>query len=91
MTVHRGLPWSRGATDAETDDDHPWAALVPEPAARMIHAVDVAAPAAHTFRWLCQLIALPRCTRSAIRGLLCQWLARSLARRGRPGARTPAG
>ncbi|MHA6785987.1 hypothetical protein ACVGOW_34065 [Pseudonocardia saturnea] len=59
MTVRRGLPWSWGATDAETADDYPCAALVPEPAARMIRAVDVAAPAAHTFRWLCQLTQAP--------------------------------
>ncbi len=59
MTVRRGLPWSWGATDAETDDDYPCAALVPEPAARMIRAVDVAAPAVHTFRWLCQLTQAP--------------------------------
>lgn len=55
----RGLPWSWGATDAEIDDDYPCAALVPEPAARMIRAVDVAAPAAVTFRWVQQLTQAP--------------------------------
>jgi hypothetical protein len=59
MTVRRGLPWSWGATDAEVADLYPCAALVPEPAARLIRAVDVAAPAAHTFRWLCQLTQAP--------------------------------
>ncbi len=48
-----------GATDAEIDDDYPCAALVPEPAARMIRAVDVAAPAAVTFRWVQQLTRAP--------------------------------
>lgn len=59
MTVRRGLPWSWGATDAEIADDYPCAALVPEPAARLLRAVDVAAPAAHTFRWVCQLTQAP--------------------------------
>lgn len=59
MTVRRGLPWSWGATDAEIRAVYPCEALVPEPAARMIRAVDVAAPADHTFRWLCQLTRAP--------------------------------
>lgn len=59
MTVRRGLPWSWGATDAEIDADYPCAALVPEPAARLVRAVDVAAPVAHTFRWVCQLTQAP--------------------------------
>ena len=57
--VRRGLPWSWGATDAEIDADYPCAALVAEPAVRMIRAVDVAAPAATAFRWLCQLTRAP--------------------------------
>lgn len=59
MTVRRGLPWSWGATDAEIDASYPCAELVPEPAVRMIRAVDVAAPAAVTFRWVCQLTRAP--------------------------------
>lgn len=57
--IRSGLPWSWGATDAERLADYPCAALVPEPAHRMIRAVDVAAPAATTFRWLCQLTQAP--------------------------------
>jgi hypothetical protein len=48
--IRAGLPWSWGATDAERLADHPCAALVPHRAHRMIRAVDVAAPAATTFR-----------------------------------------
>lgn len=59
MAMRRGLPWSWGATDAEIDADYPCAALVREPAARMIRAVDVAAPAAVAFRWVCQLTVAP--------------------------------
>ncbi|MCX6465294.1 MAG: SRPBCC family protein [Pseudonocardiales bacterium] len=59
MTVRRGLPWSWGATDAEIDAHYPCADLVPDPAARMIRAVDVAAPADVTFRWVCQLTRAP--------------------------------
>jgi hypothetical protein len=57
--IRAGLPWSWGATDAERLADHPCAALVPDPAHRMIRAVDVAAPAATTFRRLCQLTRAP--------------------------------
>lgn len=57
--MRRGLPWNWGATDAEIDDGYPCAALVPEPAARMVRAVDVAAPAAVTFRWVQQLTVAP--------------------------------
>jgi hypothetical protein len=57
--VRRGLPWAWGATDPEIDDAYPCAALVPEPAARMIRAVDVAAPADHAFRWVAQLTQAP--------------------------------
>ena len=39
--------------------DYPCAALVPDPALRMIRAVDVAAPATTTFRWVCQLRLAP--------------------------------
>ena len=59
MSVRRGLPWTWGATDAEADADYPCAALVGDPAARMIRAVDVAAPAEVTFRWVCQLTVAP--------------------------------
>lgn len=57
--MRRGLPWAWGATDPEIDDDYPCAGLVPEPAARMVRAVDVAAPAAHVFRWVAQLTQAP--------------------------------
>lgn len=59
MTVPAGLPWSWGATEAERGADYPCAAMVPDPANRMIRAVDVAAPAEVVFRWLCQLRAAP--------------------------------
>ncbi len=57
--VGAGLPWSWGATDDERRADYPCAALVPDPALRMIRAVDVAAPATTTFRWVCQLRLAP--------------------------------
>ncbi len=57
--IRSGLPWSWGATEEERLADYPCAALVPEPAHRMVRAVDVAAPAATTFRWLCQLTQAP--------------------------------
>lgn len=57
--IRAGLPWSWGATDAERLADYPCGALVPEPAHRMIRAVDVAAPADTAFRWLCQLTQAP--------------------------------
>lgn len=53
------LPWSWGATEEERLADYPCAALVPDPAHRMIRAVDVAAPADTAFRWLCQLTRAP--------------------------------
>lgn len=57
--VRAGLPWSWGATDDERRTDYPCAALVPDPALRLIRAVDVAAPAETTFRWICQLRLAP--------------------------------
>ncbi len=57
--VSAGLPWSWGATEDERRADYPCAAPVPDPAHRMIRAVDVAAPAATTFRWVCQLRVAP--------------------------------
>jgi len=53
--VRSGLPWSWGATDAERRAEYPCAALVPGPAVRLVRALDVAAPAETTFRWVCQL------------------------------------
>lgn len=53
------MPWSWGATEDERRADYPCAALVPDPALRMICAVDVGAPAATTFRWVCQLRLAP--------------------------------
>ncbi len=60
--VRAALPWSWGATDDERRADYPWAALVPDPAVRLIRAVDVAAPAETTFRWVCQLRLAPTAT-----------------------------
>jgi hypothetical protein len=57
--VRAGLPWSWGASDDERRAEYPSVALVPDPALRMIRAVDVAAPAAMTFRWICQLRLAP--------------------------------
>ena len=57
--MRRGLPWAWGATDPEIDDAYPCSDLVPEPAARMVRAVDVGAPAAHAFRWVAQLTQAP--------------------------------
>jgi hypothetical protein len=57
--VDEGLPWSWGATDEERRADYPCAGLVPDPALRMVRAIDVAAPAALTFQWVCQLRLAP--------------------------------
>lgn len=57
--IRAGLPWSWGTTAAERAADYPCAALVPDPAHRMLRAVDVAAPAEVVFRWLCQLRVAP--------------------------------
>ena len=49
------LPLVRGATAKEAVRPYPADGLVPEPALRMTRAVGVAAPAALTWPWLCQL------------------------------------
>ena len=54
-----GLPWSWGATPAEVAAPYGCAGLVPEPCRPLWRAVDVAAPAAHTYRWLRQLKVAP--------------------------------
>jgi hypothetical protein len=57
--VRTGLPWSWGVTEEERRAEYPCAAHVPGPALRLIRAVDVAAPAETTFRWVCQLRLAP--------------------------------
>src|SRR3989442_14397603 len=52
-----GCPW--GSTAAERAQPFPCAGLVPEPAAALFRAVDVAAPARVLFPWLCQLRVAP--------------------------------
>jgi len=54
-----GLPWAWGATPAEVLADHPADALVGRGARAMTRAVDVAAPPAVTWRWVCQLAVAP--------------------------------
>jgi hypothetical protein len=54
-----GLPWSWGVTELERRARYPCAELVAEPAARMVRGIDVAAPAAIVYRWLCQLTLAP--------------------------------
>jgi hypothetical protein len=57
--IRPGLPWSWGATEAERQASYPCAALVADPAHRMIRAVRVGAPAEVVYRWLCQLTLAP--------------------------------
>ena len=54
-----GLPWAWGATPAEVLADHSADALVGPGARAMTRAVDVAAPPAVTWRWVCQLAVAP--------------------------------
>lgn len=54
-----GLPWCWGASATEVADDYPCAGLAPAPYESMWRAVDVAAPAAVTYRWLRQLKVAP--------------------------------
>jgi hypothetical protein len=51
----RGLPWVWGATEAEIEADYPCTGLVGGRAVAAHRAIDVAADAATTFRWVCQL------------------------------------
>jgi hypothetical protein len=48
-----------GATEAERDARFPCDALLPGADVALLRAVDVEAPAATTFRWLCQLRVAP--------------------------------
>lgn len=57
--IRDGLPWSWGATAQERAAEYPCTALVPDPAHRMIRAVDVPAPAETVYRWVCQLRHAP--------------------------------
>ena len=54
-----GLPWSWGASDAERAADYPCVGLVPGPVRSVFRAVDIAAPPARVFPWLCQLKVAP--------------------------------
>ncbi|HEX6569385.1 MAG TPA: hypothetical protein VF015_09475 [Acidimicrobiales bacterium] len=54
-----GLPFCWGATAAEVADDYPCAGLAPAPYRSIWRAVDVAAPAAVTWRWLRQVKVAP--------------------------------
>ena len=54
-----GLPWVWGATAEEVLRDYPADDAVPAPAMAMTRAVDVAAPVATTWRWLCQIAVAP--------------------------------
>jgi hypothetical protein len=59
VPVRPGLPWNWGATDVEVAAHYPCHDLVPEPALRMVRAVDVAAPPDVVFRWIAQLTVAP--------------------------------
>jgi hypothetical protein len=48
-----------GSTAAERAEPYPRDRLLAEPEVTMFRAIDVEAPAATTFRWLCQLRAAP--------------------------------
>ncbi len=50
---------SWGCTEAERAAAYPCDALVPDADEALFRGVDVAAPAARTFRWLCQLKTAP--------------------------------
>ncbi|WP_433018826.1 hypothetical protein [Kribbella sp. CA-294648] len=50
-----GLPWCWGATETEVLADYPCTGRLSGPVIAVHRAVDVAAPAEVTFRWLCQL------------------------------------
>lgn len=54
-----GLPWVWGATAAEACRAYPADEQVPAPALRMTRATTVQAPAALTWRWLCQIAVAP--------------------------------
>ncbi|MET0189273.1 MAG: hypothetical protein ABW212_09760 [Pseudonocardia sediminis] len=53
------LPWVWGARPDEVDAHFPCGDHVPGPARRMVRAVNVSAPPATVFRWLCQLRVAP--------------------------------
>jgi hypothetical protein len=50
---------SWGVTRAEQDRTYPCDELLPDPAARLLRGVDVAAPADVVYRWVCQFRAAP--------------------------------
>ncbi len=54
-----GLPWVWGATASEVERSYPADALVGGRTMVMTRAVDVRAPAATAYRWLCQLRHAP--------------------------------
>ncbi|TDD58155.1 SRPBCC family protein [Kribbella antibiotica] len=49
------MPWSWGATDQEIAADYPCSGRLSGPVIALHRAIDVAASAEVTFRWLCQL------------------------------------
>jgi hypothetical protein len=52
-------PYRWNVTDSEATAPLPCDALVDGPAVRITRGIDVAAPADHVFRWLCQLKVAP--------------------------------
>jgi hypothetical protein len=51
--------WEWGSTPAERAESYPCDELIERPDQELFRAVDVEAPAATAFRWLCQLRAAP--------------------------------
>lgn len=51
----RGLPWCWQVTDQEVLADYPCTGRLDGPVIAVHRAIDVAAPAGVTFRWLCEL------------------------------------
>lgn len=54
-----GIPFAWGATPEEIDRDYPADEMLAEPVITLTRAVSVSAPAALSYRWLCQLALAP--------------------------------